>query len=210
MTRPASPTAPQHHVSMSEFVRFVGTAGQRRYQLVAGMDEPYSPVKDPYSRIRRAIKNGRRTGADHVHLNQALAHCRKDLRSHYIEITKGWLRYVDERDFTGMVDVATGRWHTADLAVRVTPDMAVEYPDGTVDALKLYLLVEPITPAVAELMVWLMHQTIQQTCPGAKPVVLDVRRSRTYTTLQTSAVYRTWLEAEARGLAYLQAHTKAA
>jgi hypothetical protein len=197
---------PQHHVSMGEFVRFVGTAGEPRYKLVTGMAEPYSPVKDPYARIRRAIKTGRRTAADHTVLNQALAQCRPDMRSHYAEITKGWLRYLDERDFTGMVDVATGRWQTADLAVRVTPDLAVEYPDGTVDAIKLYLLVEPIPAGTAELMLWLMHQTMSQTCPGAKAVVLDVRRRRPYTVLPTRPGYRTWLEAEARSLAYLHAH----
>ena len=187
-------TLPRHAISLSQFVAFVGTAGEQRYQLVTSMDEPYSPIRDPYARIRRAIKNGRRTGQDHTHLNLALAQCRKEMKSHYAEISKGWLRFVNDRDFTAMIDVSPGRWETANLAVRVTPDLAVEQPDGTVDAIKLHLLADPIKPRVAELMVWLMQQTMAQTCPGAKAVVLDVRRSAAHTALpQRGPRYQTWL-----------------
>lgn len=200
---------PRHAVSMSQFVTFVGTAGEQRYQLASTMDEPYSPVKDPYGRIRRAIKNGRRTGQDHVHLNMALAQCRKDLKTHYAKIAKGWLDFLKDRDFTAMIDVSPGRWETPDLAVRVTPDLALEHPDGTVEAIKLHLLTDPIKPRVAELMIWLMHHTLDQTCPGAHPIVIDVRSGTLHTTLPRRPKYQTWLEAEAHGLAYLLSHRAA-
>jgi hypothetical protein len=213
LATPTPAAAALHHVSMSEFVKFVSTAGEPRYQLVTNMGGPYNPIKDPYARARRAIKNGRRTGQDHVVLNQLLAQCHsgwlRSWRVHFAEITKGWLRFVDERDFTGMTDVSTGRWTTPDLAVRVTPDLAVEYADGTVDAIKLSLLDEPIVPATAQLMVWLMQQTMAQSCPGARAVVLDVRRSHPHTTAPHRTGYQRWLEAEARSLAYLYDHQAA-
>jgi hypothetical protein len=194
---------------MSQFVNYVGTAGELRFQVVTDMDEPYSPFKDPYARIRRAIKNGRRTGQDHTHLNIALAQCRKAMKSHYAAIAKGWLGYLGEHDPTAMIDVSPGRWETPALAVRVTPDFAVEHADGTVEAIKLHLLAEPIKPRMAELITWLMQHTMDQTCPGAHPVVLDVRRSTAHTALPQRPRYQTWLEAEAHGLAYLLAHPAA-
>lgn len=67
-TDPLAPAA----VGMSHFVSYLGTAGEQRFQVVTTMDEPYSPFKDPYARMRRAIKNGRRTGQDHTHINLTL------------------------------------------------------------------------------------------------------------------------------------------
>ncbi|WIN00117.1 hypothetical protein ACTOB_003801 [Actinoplanes oblitus] len=194
---------------MTQFIHYVRTAGEQRFQVVSGMDEPYSPVKDPYAPMRRAIKNGRRTGQDHIHLNLALTRCRKDFKSHFAAIAKGWFGYLGEHDFTAMIDVSPGRWETPDLAVRVTPDFAVEHPDGTVEAIKLYLLADPIDPRVAELTTWLMQHTMDQTCPGAHPVVLDVRRRTAHTALPQRPRYQTWLESEAHALAYLLAHPAA-
>lgn len=131
------------------------------------------------------------------------------MKNHFAAIAKGWFGYLREHDITAMIDVSPGRWETPDLAVRVTPDFALEHPDGTVEAIKLYLLADPIKPGVAELMTWLMQNTMTQTCPGAHPVVLDVRRNKAHTALPQRSHYRTWLEAEARGLSYLLSHRAA-
>lgn len=194
---------------MSTFVRFVRTPGEQRYTLVTGLNEPYSPVRDPYGRMRRAVKSGRRLGDDQAVMTSAVANSYFRMRPHYEECAAGWLRYLAARGASTLVDVRTGRWQSGNLAVRVTPDLALEYPDGTVEAIKLYLPVDPVPESTAQTMLWLLQETMPQTCPGAIPVVVDVRRARSFTQLPTRAGYDAWLESEAASLAYLQARTAA-
>ena len=194
---------------MSTFVRFVRTPGEQRYTLVTSLNEPYSPVRDPYGRMRRAVKSGRRLGQDAAVMASTVANSHPRIRTHYEQCAAGWLRYLADRGAGTLTDVRTGRWWAGNLAVRVTPDLALEYPDGTVEAIKLYLPVDPMPEATAQTMLWLLHQTMPQTCPGATAVVVDMRRARSFTELPIRPGYDAWLESEAASLAYLQSRTAA-
>ncbi|MGC4855520.1 hypothetical protein ACLQ24_19525 [Micromonospora sp. DT4] len=197
-------------LSMTRFVKYIVSPGTQRFALVRSFDDEYSPVKDPYRRMRLAVQAGRRTGKDEAAMNSAVQNCRAQIRGHYIDIARGWLSFIEPRADTVLVSSGTGRWHTTDLTVRVTPDLVLTHPDGTTDALKLHYYSDPLTPQAAEITLWLLRQTLDQTHPGARPMVLDVRRRREYTRVKHSPGYASWLESEAASLAFLYRRHRAA
>lgn len=199
----------EHQVSMSEFVRYLGTPGRQRYAVAAGMGQPYSPVRDPYARMRNAIKAGRRLGNDCTAINSAIANCWPSMKVHYREVGQNWLRYRYGRGSSEMVELHTGRWHTGTVAVRVAPDLALQYPDGTIEAIKLHFKAEVLAPEAATAMLWLLSQAMPQCCPGAIPVVLDVRRRQSHAAGPIRPGYQTWLEAEAASLAHFRTRAAA-
>lgn len=206
MTNPTS----SFDIAMTRFVKYVLSPGAQRFTLVRSFDDNYSPAKDPYRRIRLAIQAGRRTGMDEAAMDGAVRNCRPQLRGHYIDIARGWLSFIAPRADTTLVSPGTARWHTIDLTVRVTPDLVLAHPDGTTDAVKLYFYNDPLPAQAAEVTLWLMQQTLDQTHPGARPMVLDVRRRREHTRLRPAPGYASWLESEAASLAFLYRRHRAA
>ncbi|MGC4808660.1 hypothetical protein [Micromonospora sp. DT233] len=206
MTHPTS----NFDIAMARFVKYVLSPGTQRFALVRSFDDSYSPAKDPYRKIRLAVQAGRRTGKDEAAMNSAVQNCRPQVRGHYIDIARGWLSFIEPRADTALVSPGTARWHTTDLTVRVTPDLVLIHPDGTTDALKLHLYSDPLTTQAAEITLWLMSQTLDQTHPRARPMVLDVRRRREYTRVRPSSGYASWLESEAASLAFLYRRHRAA
>ncbi|MGC4828845.1 hypothetical protein [Micromonospora arida] len=197
-------------LSMARFVKYIVSPGTQRFALVRSFDDAYSPAKDPYRQMRRAVQVGRRTGQDEAAMNSAVQNCRAQVRGHYIDIARGWLSFIESRADTVLVTPGTARWHATDLTVRVTPDLVLTHADGTTDALKLHFYSDPITTQAAEITLWLMRQTLDQTHPGARPMVLDVRRQREYTRVKPSPAYASWLESEAASLAFLYRRHRAA
>ncbi|MEU7176059.1 hypothetical protein ABZ949_31755 [Micromonospora tulbaghiae] len=195
---------------MGRFVQYVMSPGTQRFALVRSFDDTYSPARDPYRKMRLAVQAGRRTGKDEAAMNGAVRNCHEKFRSHYLDIARGWLSFIEPRANTALVSSGTARWHTTDLTVRVTPDLVLMHPDGTIDALKLHLYNDPITAQAAEITLWLMNQTLDQTHPGARPMVLDVRRRREYTRVRPTPGYANWLESEAASLMFLYRRQRAA
>lgn len=199
MTQPTS----TYDLSMTRFVKYVFSSGAQRIALVQSFDDTYSPVKDPYRRMRLAIQAGRRTGRDEQAMNSAIQNCRAQMRGHYAEIARGWLPFIEQRNDTTVITPGTARWRTSDLTIKVTPDLVLMHPDGSTDAMKLHLHSDPIPTQSAEVMLWLMQQTLGQSHPGARPMVVDVRRRKAHTSLQPWPGYAIWLESDAASLAFL-------
>ncbi|GAB7044647.1 MULTISPECIES: hypothetical protein [Catenuloplanes] len=195
---------------MGAFIAFLDAPADQRLSLVTAMAEDYSPARDPYRQIRHAIRCGRRMGKDELAMQGVLDSCARRWKQHYQEIAEGWLRYVASCGSDTITDLPTGRWHTCDLAVKVTPDLAVRRADGSYDAIKLYMKAEPPTSQAAGATLWLLQQAMTQCFRGARPVLLDVRRSTPHTTLPGRAGFQTWLESEAASLAHLQQRRPAA
>ncbi|HEY0700983.1 MAG TPA: hypothetical protein VGD43_24630 [Micromonospora sp.] len=166
------------------------------------MRRPYFPAGDYYRPVRNAITAGRRHGNDRAAMIALMRRYAGGKRSaNYSAVANGWLAYVREISDTCSVRPRTGRWRTGQATIRVTPDLVVEYPDGSVDAVKLHLNMAPVEPDSAAAMLWLMWETRRESHPGAKPVVLDVRRGTRHTTIPRGQDYRRRLEAEAKSLA---------
>ncbi|GIE43402.1 hypothetical protein [Actinoplanes lobatus] len=187
---------------MSTLIAFVDTTStKKRNALAAGIDDDYEPERDFYRQIRAAIKSGRRMNKDHLAMDGVLASCPRNKKQNYQELADGWLRYVASCNADTIIDLPTGRWHVSDLTVRVTPDLAIRRENGTYDAVKLYLRLDPPTARATAATLHLLRRAMTQCLPGARPVLLDVRRNTEHTRQADCAA---WLEAEVSDLADLR------
>lgn len=193
----------RYDLSMTRFVKYVLSPGAQRIALVQSFSDSYSVAKDPYRQARLAVQTGRRTGQDKQAMDSAIQNCRPRMRNHYIEIARGWLPFIEQRKDTSFIPPGTGRWHTSELTIKVTPELVLVHPNGATEAMKLHLHSDPISTEGAEVMLWLMQQTLDQSHPGARPMVVDVRRQRVYTKVPPRPEYASWLESEAASLAFL-------
>lgn len=194
---------------MGAFVTFLDTPGDKRSSLVAELADDYNPARDCYRQMRAAIKSGRRMSKDQLAMDAVIASCPSNMKQHYREVAAGWLRYVASCGNDTITDLSSGRWRASDLAVRITPDLAVRRADGSYDAIKLYMRVDPPTKKHIGAVLWLLQQAMPQCLPGGRAVLLDVRRVRPYTRLPGRTDFAAWLGAEAASYAYLQARTAA-
>jgi hypothetical protein len=207
----ASPTAPQPtgSVGMGTFIAFLNTPSEKRTSLIAEMASDYDPSRDCYRQMRAAIKSGRRMSRDHLAMESVIASCSARMKQHYREVADGWLRYVASCGNDTITELSTGRWRAPELAVRVTPDLAVRRADGRYDAVKLYMRVDPPAPKHIGAILWLLQQAMPQCLPGGRAVLLDVRRCTVHTQLPANTDFAAWLGTEAASFAYLQARTAA-
>ncbi|HEX5406366.1 MAG TPA: hypothetical protein VFX16_29175 [Pseudonocardiaceae bacterium] len=100
-------------------------------------------------------------------------------KPHYIEVSEGWLRYLGRRQPV-VVDVGTARWTYGNLEVRLTPHLALQEPDGTTSAVFLHFKQAPLSRDAADMVLWLMEETMNQLRPRAQAVAVDVRRSKQF------------------------------
>lgn len=200
-------------VSLAQFTEYVHAAGPRRLNLVTGQvarrNEPYAPGRDFYRRFLLAAVAGRRMNNDRAVVQQAVRDAIPRRAAHYAELAEGWLNWVPEIQATRVLPRRTASWQAADLAVKVTPNLLVEHPDGRVEAIRMYLKPTPLEPAEANVMLWLMTQVDKQLHPsGALPVVVDVRRGMGFRPDVPDEGIAAWLQAEA--VAYLTMWTMVA
>ncbi|HZE41622.1 MAG TPA: hypothetical protein VE172_22715 [Stackebrandtia sp.] len=197
-------------IPLAGFVDYLRTKGAARVDVasrhVVQSVEPYSPARDFYRRILSAILAGRRSGDDRRVLEHALAEAPPARRTHYQAVVDGWLRFLPQLDGTEHVRIHTGRWRFHGLTVKVTPHLAARYPDGHVEALLLYMKAEPLPVADAAAMLWLADAAMPEACPGASPVIVDVRRGRGFRVVPSNPSYPAWLTAEAGGYRQLRDH----
>jgi hypothetical protein len=190
-------------IPLNGFVDYLRTRGAARVGVatrhLAQAAEPYNPARDFYRRILSAILAARRSGGDRIVLEHALAEAPAARRQHYRAVVDGWLRFLPRLAGTGHVKVHTGRWRGEDLTVKVTPHLAVSFPDGHVEAILLYLKAEPLPAADAQAMLWLAEAAMPEACPGSEPVIVDVRRGRAFRTIPDNSSYPAWLLAESGG-----------
>lgn len=195
-------------VPLNGFVDYLRTKGAARVNVATRhlnqAAEPYSPARDFYRRILSAILSGYHSGATETALERAIDNAPPARRGHYREVAHGWRSFAPQLRKTAATHSRTGRWRDTALSVKVTPNLAISHPDNRREALLLYLKAEPIPASDAKAMLWLASSAMHEACPGARPVIVDVRRARAFRAVPHSAAYPTWLSAEAGGYRQLR------
>ncbi|HIW61605.1 MAG TPA: hypothetical protein H9881_04035 [Candidatus Stackebrandtia excrementipullorum] len=193
---------------LNGFVDYLRTRGAARVTVanrhIAQSGEPYSPARDFYRRILSAILAARRSGDDQAVLRHAIAEAPASRRGNYQAVVDGWLKFLPQLKNTTLVKVGTGRWYGDGLTVKVTPHLAVQHTDGRVETVFLYFKADPLSRKDAEAMLWLAAAAMPGACPGADPVILDVRRGKAHRRVPESAEYPAWLSAEAGAYHHLR------
>jgi hypothetical protein len=66
------------------------------------------------------------------------------------------------------------------LPVKVNPQIALRYDDGTAEAIRLYFDPQPPADDAVLATLHLMERNMDRVLPGAQPVVVDVRRGEVH------------------------------
>jgi len=190
------------HVSLFEFMNYVRAAGPSRLSMVTGQvaqgNAPYTPARDFYRRFLLAVRQGRRADNDQAVIQQAVDNAPPNKVVHYKQLAEGWLRWVSQIQEAEVVPTRTGRWQMADMAVKVTPNLVVQHPDGRVEAIRIYVRTEPLEREAADVMLWLMQQVSDQLHPdGISPIVVDVRRALDFRPAEPDPGFVAWMHSEA-------------
>lgn len=142
--------------------------------------QDYSPGTDFYHPFRAALITGRQQNADVLTLRRMIA-SQTDRRrvKHYLEMEPLYLAWLAQNPGT-FAAVRSALWSTTTLNVSITPEYALKRPKGSVDVVKFYLRTEPLTRDGADAMLYLLDQEMRRIKPGGAPVVVDLRRAKTY------------------------------
>ncbi|HEX6076337.1 MAG TPA: hypothetical protein VFZ32_13875 [Micromonosporaceae bacterium] len=189
-------------MSLFEFMNYVRAAGPARLSVVTGQvaqgNEPYTPARDFYRRFLLAARQGRQMNNDRDVIQRAVDNAPPSKAANYAQLAEGWLRWVSQIGDTQVLPARTGRWRASDMAVKVTPNLVVQHPDGRVEAIRMYVRVEPLEREAADVMLWLMQQVAEQLHPdGVSPVVVDVRRGIDFRSLEQDPGFVAWMHSEA-------------
>jgi len=167
-------------VTLTRFVDFVSKAGTPKMTVVKDWKyrDDYSPATDYYKRIRDAIvemhKRGRST-ASLVSFAESLDDPKK--RDSYIEIAKGYRRWVGKKTVTWFAP-PSGLWSHAGLDVAVNPEIGLVI-NGTPHLLKLYFKADGLTKNRIDLVTHLMSVALADKCPdGCVMCVVDARSAK--------------------------------
>jgi hypothetical protein len=195
-------------VSLTTFAEYVTSSASARIDCVRDQQriygKPYHPGPSFYQAFTDGVIRGLRTGASDLAMQTTVRAQRDEARrQHYTALAPHWLALTGLH--RPLATHSHALWLTPRLAVGVRPDFAVLDTDGKAYTVKLWLKDRELADDAAKAMLRLFERHMTDICPGATPLVADVRRDRVYrpTRRPLKSGFDAWLEAEARGLAEL-------
>ncbi|WIV59076.1 hypothetical protein [Amycolatopsis nalaikhensis] len=170
------------YVTLPTFVGFTTRSGPKRATFAQNARRLYeNPEKgafDFYLRAVNAIRAGRAKDADETAMASLVDQANIKSRAHFAAVSEGWLAYLGRRR-PELVDVGRSRWGYGAFEIGISPHLAIKR-GGQVYVVWLYLKAEPLNQDGANAALWLMNEVMDDLAPGAKPMVIDVRRSKEY------------------------------
>lgn len=169
------PDSAEVEINLSGFVDFVCARSTRRIAAVADVvsmyAESYSPERDFYGSMRRALLDGV-VNADDVRRTRGISEsCSAKKREHYRALADGWQRWRKGKDL--VVNPRGEDWCLQHLVVRVAPPIILRSKNKK-DLVWLYYKEAELTSDAARIA----NRIIQLSMPSeiGRPAVLDVRR----------------------------------
>jgi hypothetical protein len=133
----------------------------------------YNPIRDamrravnstePEIELKKAIMNANRTGQPRA----------------FEEIADGFLPWLASFRATG-VPVEGATYRAGELTLKVRPHLGLRKKDGTTYAVLVHTKEVPLTREAANVGLRILQHTVEETLPGAVPMVLDARRGKAF------------------------------
>lgn len=133
----------------------------------------YNPIRDamrravsstePELELKKAILSANRTGQPRA----------------FEEIADGFLPWLASFKATG-VPVEGATYRAGELTLKVRPHLGLRKKDGSTYAVLVHTKEVPLTREAANVGLRILQHTMQDTLPGATPMVLDARRGKAY------------------------------
>jgi hypothetical protein len=168
-------------VSLTTFAEYVTASASGRIDCVRDQQriysKPYHPGPSFYQAFTDGVIRGLRTGASHLAMQTTVGAQRDEARrQHYTALAPHWLALADLH--LPLAAHSQALWLTPCLAVGVRPDFAVLDADGKARTVKLWLKERELADDAAKAMLRLFERHMTDICPGATPLVVDVRRGK--------------------------------
>jgi hypothetical protein len=173
------------YTTMLGFTRYVARTGPAKATFVGGLRRQRERRSgfNPHSQLVKALKAdiAFRTGGSYLAAVPDLVKPRwKPL---YEAVSAGATTYLHSLGDPADVSLAQTRDALAavgPLAVKINPHFGLRYEDGRREAVRLHFDEEPPTAETVTATLHLMARHMDQILPNAEPVLVDVRRGRTY------------------------------
>jgi hypothetical protein len=173
------------YTTMLGFTRYVARTGPAKATFVGGLRRQRERRSgfNPHSQLVKALKAdiAFRTGGSYLAAVPDLVKPRwKPL---YEAVSAGATTYLHSLGDPATVGLAQTRDALAavgPLAVKINPHFGLRYEDGRREAVRLHFDEEPPTAETVTATLHLMARHMDQILPNAEPVLVDVRRGRTY------------------------------
>jgi hypothetical protein len=132
----------------------------------------YGPI---YAGLRRCVAAADPTSA----LDRCVAAANPNQRRHYVEIRDGFLGWWN-RSRLASTSVKSAVWQQDELSITVRDLIGGRLPNGDEVVIVTYVKEAPLLAAGADPVLRLLEQRMDAILPGAKPIVLDTRRSKPF------------------------------
>ncbi|MBE1471658.1 hypothetical protein [Kibdelosporangium phytohabitans] len=141
--------------------------------------DPTNQAATFYEPIRSAFRRAVSSIDPAVVLDGAVRKATKAQLPHYEELQSGFMMWWSRTKATG-VPVRDGEWVEGGLVVTLRQLIGVRCTDGTTFVVFPYVKSPEMNQAAADLLLRILEREMERLLPGGTPVVLDVRRSKTY------------------------------
>jgi hypothetical protein len=173
-------------------------------EKIRAYDTEYRRGPGFYDDFKGAVIRGRQTGADHLAMQHVVS-AQHDVNKHkhYTTLAEHWLALTELHQ--SLVSWSPATWLTPRLAVSIRPDFAIANAKGELFTVKLWLKECALGNDAVRALQRLFELHMTYICPGANPLVVDVRQGKVYrpTRRPLKRGFDEWLENEAGSLAGL-------
>lgn len=195
-------------VSATTFAEYLTASASNKIDCVKDQiriyGQEYRQGPGFYHDFKRAVVRGRETGADHLAMQHVVSAQHDPVKhKHYAALAEHWLTLTDLHQ--PLIPWNPATWRTPRLAVGIRPDFAMTNAKCELFTVKLWLKERELGDDAVRALHRIFKRHITDICPGATPLVVDVRQEKVYrpTRRTLKRGFDEWLENEASSLAGL-------
>ena len=173
------------YATMLGFTRYVARTGPAKATFVGGLRRQRERRSgfNPHGQLVKALKAdiAFRTGGSYLAAVPDLVKPRwKPLYESLAAGAATYLRSLGDPAGVGLAQTRDALAAVGPLAVKVNPHFGLRYEDGRREAVRLHFDEEPPRAEAVTAMLHLMARHMDQLLPNADPVLVDVRRGKSY------------------------------
>ena len=169
-------------VSLTSFTDYVNLAGPPRATLieqqVARQLDDSRPAWWPSQAAERACVAALSAADPHPTLNRMVAEAPTTMTRHYPQVRDGLLQFLKKDRPTAVVPTSTATWSVGDLTIKLNHVVGLVLPDGSRVLALLYFKEAVLAAAGSRPALRIIEYKVDDTLPGARPAILDVRRGK--------------------------------
>jgi hypothetical protein len=132
-----------------------------------------------YGPFRTALRRCFNSVTPPLVIAEAVNHANEAQQPHFAELEAGFIRWWRKTKATG-VRVANSTWRNGSLEVKLHRLIGLRYSAQKTEVVFPYVKESELTPDAANPMLRVLEQEMPSLLPGARPMLLDVRRGKPF------------------------------